>query len=575
MRKLTLTLIALSIIVLSSHAQVNGSVKLGLAGYQGDLHCRSDESIKLLDELNGSFGIGVHLPLSKVIGFRGEATYFRLSADETQFQEPRHAARGWTFTNNFIEIAGLLDWEILGKRRYKNGRFRRTLTPVIFGGIGLAFNRSEVDFKNVIDPNIEKDRPFDNSTSLAVPVGLGLKYYLSEKFALALEGGYRLPVSDYYDGVSQSGNPKENDTYAFGGIKAYFGLGGKNYSDRDGDGIVDKKDKCPDTFGNKTVGGCPDTDFDGVANSEDKCPTIFGAAKMGGCPDTDKDGITDDEDDCPTLAGTIATSGCPDSDGDGVIDPQDRCPNVAAMDSKSGCPDKDGDGVMDDADLCPEVAGDVFKQGCPFVDTDGDGVEDEMDECPKEFGTAASQGCPEKINHTPNDVIVPAPTTPEYATISKNPDVRMAIESVNSQCVCTGNANPIFNLPINKEGRVLTRLGTNPEFGNSHDLSTSQFYEKLKTAYSYSGQDKKFLDELFVGMGYAGFADATADLFSEAEIPFGANGNIGYSKAHKTIYATLNAKSAKDLMAFRIRSANGCDVHFMKTCGNHFFFCTK
>jgi len=54
----------------------------------------------------------------------------------------------------------------------------------------------------------------------------------------------------------------------------------------------------------------------------------------------------------------------------------------------------------------------------------------------------------------------------------------------------------------------------------------------------------------------------------------GITGNMGYGTRHKVKYVTLNTRGA-DLEAFRIKAANGCDVHFMKTCGNFFFFCAR
>jgi len=141
-------------------------------------------------------------------------------------------------------------------------------------------------------------------------------------------------------------------------------------------------------------------------------------------------------------------------------------------------------------------------------------------------------------------------------------------------CNCSGNSsNRIFNVPTSGTPKSLSRLGTNPEFGNSHSLDGAGFYNKLKGAYANSSRDKAFLDNLFKGMGYAGFGDATADMFSETTISRGQVGNIGASKQHRTVFAKLDVTSDRDLMAFRIDAKNGCDMHFMKTCGNHFFYC--
>ncbi|MDB4931874.1 MAG: outer membrane protein OmpA, partial [Myxococcaceae bacterium] len=102
-----------------------------------------------------------------------------------------------------------------------------------------------------------------------------------------------------------------------------------------------------------------------------------------GCPagDRDGDGVTDDADQCPDVpAGAHpdpTRAGCPaaDADGDGVFDPQDLCPTVpqgASPDpERPGCPDgdADGDGVLDHADRCPQEpqgpTPDPARPGCP------------------------------------------------------------------------------------------------------------------------------------------------------------------------------------------------------------------
>jgi uncharacterized protein YegP (UPF0339 family) len=141
-------------------------------------------------------------------------------------------------------------------------------------------------------------------------------------------------------------------------------------------------------------------------------------------------------------------------------------------------------------------------------------------------------------------------------------------------CNCDAQTDPVFRLGTGTP-KSLHRLGTNPEFGDSHGLSGAEFYSKLQDRSGANPIDKKFLDRMFKAMGYKnGFADAKPEMFSEVEIPAGTVGNIGYSKAHKTLYAKLDTQG-KDLLAFRIKSANGCDLHFMKTCGNHFFTCNK
>jgi outer membrane protein OmpA-like peptidoglycan-associated protein len=204
-------------------------------------------------------------------------------------------------------------------------------------------------------------------------------------------------------------------------------------TDKDGDGVPDLDDACPELPGLPEFGGCPDADGDGVPDAEDGCPQLPGPKETQGCPiardtdadgtpddidrcpldpedkdqfqdedgcpdaDNDGDGIVDKADACPGEAGPIENRGCPvlDRDADGVPDPEDRCPDVAGLKQHAGCPDADGDGVTDAEDRCPQQPGPVENGGCPDEDRDGDTIPDRLDRCPDQFG-APPDGCPKK-----------------------------------------------------------------------------------------------------------------------------------------------------------------------------------
>lgn len=192
---------------------------------------------------------------------------------------------------------------------------------------------------------------------------------------------------------------------------------GKTKKDSDGDGVWDRKDKCPETpaeaQGTVDETGCPkDTDGDGVPDYLDKCPNTdssMGEVDETGCPkDTDGDGVADYLDKCPNTSadaqGSVDENGCPkDADGDGIADYLDKCPNTPkeaySTIDENGCPkDTDGDGVADYLDKCPgtpaEAYGMVDENGCP-KDSDGDGIADYLDKCPTVAGVEANSGCPE------------------------------------------------------------------------------------------------------------------------------------------------------------------------------------
>ena len=131
--------------------------------------------------------------------------------------------------------------------------------------------------------------------------------------------------------------------------------------DRDGDGIADSFDQCPDVRENyngfEDLDGCPDdpdTDKDGIPDSRDACRL----------EPEDKDGYLD-EDGCPDL----------DNDADGIPDTVDKCPNQPedpdGFEDEDGCPedDNDKDTVADIYDECPNTPGQPsgLRPGCPSL----------------------------------------------------------------------------------------------------------------------------------------------------------------------------------------------------------------
>ncbi len=182
-------------------------------------------------------------------------------------------------------------------------------------------------------------------------------------------------------------------------------------ADRDGDGIRDVEDACPDEAG--VPSSIP---------SNHGCPPVH---------DRDCDGYLDEVDLCPDVpAGELADPrrrGCPaDRDGDGIPDAADLCPDQAAGKQadprRPGCPplDQDGDGISDAEDLCPhEPAGphpDPRSPGCPLSDRDGDGIPDDLDACPDSAAgvkpNPALAGCPLATDAAAAAPVAPQPTEP-------------------------------------------------------------------------------------------------------------------------------------------------------------------
>jgi outer membrane protein OmpA-like peptidoglycan-associated protein len=183
-----------------------------------------------------------------------------------------------------------------------------------------------------------------NHYAAFIPVGVGLKFNIADEAFFMLNSQYRFSATEnaaahLYHAITFAGNIGTRHIEA---PKEVIIPVVEPPRDRDGDGIVDSLDACPDQAGPASLNGCPDRDGDGIADKDDNCPDVPGLAKYHGCPipDTDKDGINDEEDKCPDVPGVARYQGCPipDTDKDGVNDEEDKCPNEAGPASNFGCP---------------------------------------------------------------------------------------------------------------------------------------------------------------------------------------------------------------------------------------------
>jgi outer membrane protein OmpA-like peptidoglycan-associated protein len=303
------------------------------------------------------------------------------------------------------QVIGIIDRELAG------GRLRLAIN----GGIRL---RSKVSFTDTGDLGAMPT----NETITAVPevpLGAGIAWGLSPgKFDLVGEVFGALPIGDsanYFPLEALAGVKlylARNSFLSLGAgrgllpekganptARAFIGIVFEpNIGDRDGDGIKDNVDRCPDEAEDRDrfedEDGCPDpdNDRDGILDGDDKCPNI---------PE-DKDGFQD-EDGCPE-------GNANDRDGDGILDDLDKCPDdpedFDGFEDEDGCPesDNDRDGIPDADDLCPLVPEDrdnfEDQDGCPDNDNDKDRIADKDDKCPNEpesYNNVDDQdGCPDK-----------------------------------------------------------------------------------------------------------------------------------------------------------------------------------
>ena len=172
-------------------------------------------------------------------------------------------------------------------------------------------------------------------------------------------------------------------------------------------------------------------------------------------------------------------------------------------------------------------------------------------------------GCSPKPE--PKAVEAPVVKTPARTVIAT------PAPTVNTGRFCGPSANPLFNAsttPIN-----VTRLGTNTQFGNSLTLSPNAFFSRLQDRYRTNSNDRAFLDFLAKSLGHGSFQNMDASMFSNDTLANGTSGVLGFGQQHAVQFSTLNVTDPTHLEAFKVRAANGTDIHFMKRCGNFMYVC--
>ncbi len=343
-----------------AHAELPGSVEVGIFGGY-DLKNERNELGNAQDKQEvpqaaPGFGLRVGYSFVERFGFELEGKYVLSKLKKSGDSAPIVGARGHVLFNLLTDGA---------------------VRPFVRVGVGT-------DVLMTSSKKVTQQTDPDGATL----VGLG------SRFALTDELGARLDLV----GLAVAGRSATIVMEAEAWLGLYYTLGGTP-RDTDGDGIIDKLDKCltskEDKDGWQDTDGCPDPDndgdgiLDGIDNCVDEAEVKNGLKDADGCPDGDKDGdkIEDGDDKCPekpeNINGFEDADGCPDdpdADKDGIADSQDKCPKDP--ETKNGFQDADG---------CPDSE----------PDTDGDGLVDSQDKCPEKPETVNSyqdeDGCPDAV----------------------------------------------------------------------------------------------------------------------------------------------------------------------------------
>jgi hypothetical protein len=173
----------------------------GLSNYMGDLQ---DHQFTL-QQSNFAFGAGIKYDFTPHLALRLAYNHGSIEGDDKKSSDPLLRARNLSFASKINEGSLLLEYTILSMEE-------RKVSPYVYSGLTLFhFNPYAYDTlgnKVFLKPlstegqGLDADRKSYNLTQFAIPVGIGVKFRISDNTVLAYEISVRKTFTDYLDDVS-------------------------------------------------------------------------------------------------------------------------------------------------------------------------------------------------------------------------------------------------------------------------------------------------------------------------------------------------------------------------------------
>lgn len=203
---------------------------VGASVYQGDL---SPHFFGSTNKADFGFQAGVNYSFHPSVSFRFNYAFASLADDEQSYAS-YHQYRNFAFKTSVNELSAQV---VFTPNQGGNLAERTRLTPYFFAGVGIGFLSIQRDWSKFnryagwqewVIPGLMADSMTALPTStLTLPVGLGLRYQFGENVSLYAEVNKRLVKTEYLDGFSQAANPRKKDAFSTLIIGLVFPLANK------------------------------------------------------------------------------------------------------------------------------------------------------------------------------------------------------------------------------------------------------------------------------------------------------------------------------------------------------------
>ena len=195
-------------------------VHLGTFIYQGDL---TPNNLGAFNTMKPGFGISGTRNLNSRYAVRLQLLQGWLKGDDAKYENPAwRQQRNFNFKTPVTELSFLLVRNLIKLKPNDAGIIN--FVPYVFGGVSFSFlnikrdwsefNYSHFAGETAIINGLNEDIDHKLPTGIfSIPLGVGVRYGISQKLSFTLEGTYRIIDHDYLDGFSQAANPDLNDHY--------------------------------------------------------------------------------------------------------------------------------------------------------------------------------------------------------------------------------------------------------------------------------------------------------------------------------------------------------------------------
>ena len=174
---------------------------LGTSSYSGDI----SPSTKLFSSAKNheALGLFARFDINRRLSWRVSYNYAKISGDDANALDPARVNRNLSFRSNIHELSLIGELNPIGSDR----RFY----PYLFGGAAIFRHNPETVYQGqLVDlqplgTEGQGITGFGNKyslTQIAIPLGVGVKFRITDHLNLGVELGIRKTFTDYLDAVS-------------------------------------------------------------------------------------------------------------------------------------------------------------------------------------------------------------------------------------------------------------------------------------------------------------------------------------------------------------------------------------